>query len=194
MTRGLWLLALSLPLAAQQPKFLINGPVESRAVSANLDQEFRKLVAAGAQPQWIGFSVPSSRNAGTGCNTQLGVVHLEPPEQVVVLFRAEAKAVGQIRVLSADCQIDAGGIQVHWLTGVKSSDGASLLATFAGDPSQRLQRQALSALTAVSDGVPALIMLTKSAPDAAVRKQAMNSLQQSQDPRALQFFEEVLKH
>jgi len=38
-----------------------------------------------------------------------------------------------------------------------------------------------------------LIQLAKTAENADVRKQAMNSLQQSRDGRALSFFEEVLK-
>jgi hypothetical protein len=192
MTRALWIVAVSLPLAAQ-PKFLINAPVDTRAVPVNLDQEFRKLVAT-AQPQWIGYSVPASRNAGPGCNSSPGVVHLEPPQEVVILFRVETKAVEQIRTLSADCQIDAGGVQVHWLTGVKPSDGAALLATFVMDADSRLQRQAISALTSVSEGVPALIQLAKSTSDVALRRQVINSLQQSRDPRASVFFEDVLKH
>jgi hypothetical protein len=192
MTRALWLVAVGLPLAAQ-PKLPINGAVDTRPVSVTLDQDFSKLLAAAAQPQWIGFNVAASRNAGWGCVSSPGVVHLEPPPQIVVLLRAEANAVGQIRTLPADCEIDAGGVPVHWLTSVKPAEAAALLATFAGNPDLRLQRQALSALAAVSEGIPALIQLAKSAADTALRRQAMNSLQQSQDPRALRFFEEVLK-
>jgi hypothetical protein len=43
------------------------------------------------------------------------------------------------------------------------------------------------------EGIPLLIQLVKTTKDADVRKQAMNSLQGSQDSRALSFFEEVLK-
>jgi hypothetical protein len=234
MTRALWLFSALLPLAAQ-PKLLINAQVDTRAVSAGLDQELRRLVAAASQPAgqpaWIGYSVPASRTARLGCEyvrdsfSSPGVIHLEPPEQAVILFRAEGSVVGQIRALSADCEIDAGGVQVHWLTGVKPAESIALLATFAVDADRagfgavsaiaahsdraaldtlvklghddrnpRLQRQAISALVNVSDGVPALIQFVKNPPDAAVRKQAMNSLQQSRDPRALQFFEDLLKH
>ena len=56
-----------------------------------------------------------------------------------------------------------------------------------------LQRRAVSALISTTEGVPALIQLVKTAPDAALRKQAMSSLQQSRDPRALGFFEDLLK-
>jgi HEAT repeat protein len=193
MKRALWLLAASLPLAGQ-PKLLVNAQVDTRPVPAGLDQEVRKLIATAARPVWIGYSVPASRTARLGCGSPPGVAHLEPPEQTVILFRAEANAVEQIRALSADCEIDAGGVQVHWLTGVKPSESVALLAAFAMDRDSRLQRQAISALTEVSEGVPALIQLVKSAPDAAVRRQVMNSLQQSRDPRASAFFEDVLRH
>jgi hypothetical protein len=193
MTRALWLIAISLPLAGQ-PKLLVNATVDTRPVSAGLDQEFRKLVAAAAQPQWIGYNVPATRTTRLGCDYSNGVVHLEPPEQAVILFRLEAGAVDQIRAVSADCEIDAGGITVHWLTGVNPIESAELLRSFALARGQRLQRQAISALATASDGVPALIQIVKTAPDLALRKQAMSSLQQSRDSRAVAFFEDVLKH
>jgi len=43
------------------------------------------------------------------------------------------------------------------------------------------------------EGVPVLIQLAKSQRDLELRKQAMTSLQHSRDPRALAFFEEVIK-
>ena len=43
------------------------------------------------------------------------------------------------------------------------------------------------------EGVPLLISLAKSTSDVEVRKQAMNSLGQSRDGRAITFFEDVLK-
>ena len=43
------------------------------------------------------------------------------------------------------------------------------------------------------EGVPLLIQLAKATRDDQVRKQAMSSLGQSRDGRAIGFFEEVLK-
>jgi hypothetical protein len=43
------------------------------------------------------------------------------------------------------------------------------------------------------EGVPLLIRLAETHKSVEVRKQAMFWLGQSQDPRALQFFEQVLK-
>jgi hypothetical protein len=43
------------------------------------------------------------------------------------------------------------------------------------------------------EGIPKLIEVARSNKNAAVRKQAMFWLGQSKDPRALGFFEEILK-
>jgi len=43
------------------------------------------------------------------------------------------------------------------------------------------------------EGIPLLIQLAKNTKDNDVRKQAMNSLGNSHDMRAVTFFEEVLK-
>jgi hypothetical protein len=63
------------------------------------------------------------------------------------------------------------------------------------DPDVEVKRQAVSALNQLpnNEGVPLLIKLARSHTNPIVRKQAMQRLGQSNDPRALSFFEEVLK-
>jgi hypothetical protein len=46
------------PGAGQQPR-VINGRVAPQAAGSNLDSTFRRLVAAQAEPGWIGYSVPA---------------------------------------------------------------------------------------------------------------------------------------
>jgi HEAT repeat protein len=235
----------------------------------------------------------------------------------VILYRVENNAVDRIRALSPYCEIDAGGVPVHWLEDVQPAQSVALLATFVtdrersgdalralavhaeptagrelerylapdqpesmrlravsyvayrnldalkkviasdpdmrvrergvsslanvrqpealdlllsiakSDPDSRLRMQAVSALgrksganvvaalTAAAEtdadsgvrrralsalqnmpdgeGVPVLIRLAKTQRDPEMRKQAMQSLQHSRDPRALAFFEDVLK-
>jgi HEAT repeats len=253
VTRALWLLvvallAAALPLGAQ-PKLVVNAQVDTRSAAAGLDQVFRNLPASAAY--WVGYSVPAVRAANLGCLTSQGVVHLEPPDQAAILLRVEAGAVGKILALSPYCEIDAGGVPVHWLTDVKPDASVAFLATFAPDsvwaiavhadpaadialerfaaPGQpqslrlrtvsllgstrgrrgmelltglitneadaQVRQRAISALASVADGagIPVLIQLAKTTQDGAVRKQAMNSLGQSRDPRAVSFFEDILK-
>ena len=74
------------------------------------------------------------------------------------------------------------------------------MATFKeaieNDPDISVKRRAVSALQNMPDGegVPLLIQLVKTTKDGEVRKQAMSSLGQSHDTRAMAFFEDVLKH
>ena len=63
------------------------------------------------------------------------------------------------------------------------------------DPDVEVRRQAVSALGQLprNEGIPLLIKLARSHTNPVVRKQAMQRLGQSNDPRALTFFEEVLR-
>jgi hypothetical protein len=71
----------------------------------------------------------------------------------------------------------------------------TLRQAIANDPDPRVKRRAVSALESMpeGEGVPLLIELAKATRADEVRKQAMTSLTHSRDPRALTFFEEVLK-
>jgi hypothetical protein len=64
----------------------------------------------------------------------------------------------------------------------------------ANDPETDVKRRAVFALSQLPnrDGVPLLIQVARTNANPAVRKQAMFWLGQSRDPRALQFFQEVL--
>jgi hypothetical protein len=323
MKPALWLFAAAAALSAQ-PKLLVNAKTDTRSAAAGLEREFKSLTAAEPQPAWVGYSVPIIRNVGLGCEyvrdggASAGVVHLEPPTEAIILFRVENHAVNRVRTLSPYCEIDAGGVPVHWLTDVRPAESVALLDTLvndrerygdsvlhaiavhadpaaaqaidrrlaadqpqsvrlravtyaawrgldpvkkiiASDPDIRVRERAvsalgssrdagaeelllsiansgddsrlrlqaisalgrrsgarvLSALTTIAtkdpdgtvrrratsaleqmpdgEGVPALIQVIKSEQNAELKKQAMQSLQHSRDPRALAFFEDVLK-
>ena len=327
MIRAALLLAAVLPLAAQ-PKLLINARLDTRSAAAGLEPQYRALLAAQPQPAWMGYGVPAVRSYGLGCDyvrdgfNTAGVVHLEPPDHAVILFRVEGGALDRIRTLSPDCEIDAGDVPVHWLTDVQPAQSVALLAALAsqrdtygngavaaiavhadaaadaalarfvatdqpdwlrlrtvsllgsargrsglellkkliaGDPNEALRERAVSAVAASrepesvdllvsiarndthprmrmqaisglnrkkgravigaityaiendsdvqvrrravstlanlpdGEGIPLLIQVVKTTKDQDLRKQAMSSLGQSHDPRALAFFEDVLK-
>ena len=154
MRRLLWLMAAALPLGAQ-PKLLVNAKPDTRSAAAGLEQTFRPLVAAQPQPAWIAYSVPSTRT-GLGCDyvrdgwSQPGVIHLEPPDHAVILYRVDSGAVERIRTLSPDCEIDAGGLPVHWLADVKPAESVALLDAFATQR-ERVMDGAMSAIASHSD-------------------------------------------
>jgi hypothetical protein len=154
MKRALCLIAVALPLAAQ-PKLLVNAQVDSRSAASGLDAAFQAAVAAQPQPAWIAYSVPSIR-VFMGCDyvrdgwNQPGVIHLEPPDHAVILFRVDQGKVERIRSLSPDCEIDAGNLPVHWLNDVKPAESVALLNTFATER-ERYQDGAMSAIAHHSD-------------------------------------------
>ncbi len=138
MKPALLLLAAVLPLAAQ-PKKLVNAQVDSRSASAGLESAFRPLLSVQPQPAWIGYTVPAARGRNFGCDSYWrdgeftvagGTVHLEPPSEVLVLYRVDAGQVGKIRTLAPDCDIDAGGAPVHWMTDVRPAESVAMLVTF----------------------------------------------------------------
>src|SRR5947209_7023232 len=138
MKRALWVLAAALPLAAQ-PKLLVNAQTDMRSAASGLEREYRTLLAAQPQPAWIGYSVPAVRTYNLGCDyvrdnpASAGVVHLEPPDHVVVMFRVENNALNRVRALSPNCEIDAGGVPVHWLNDVQPAQSIALLTSLVAE-------------------------------------------------------------
>ena len=158
MRIALWLVALALPLGAQ-PKKLVNAALDSRAVSGTLENEFRALAALQPQPAWVAYSVPAARTRNFGCDSYWrdgqttiagGTVHLEPAAEIMMLFRVENGQVGRVRSLALDCDIDAGGVPVHWLTGVKPADSVAVLEGFAKS-GERMSDASLSAIAYHAD-------------------------------------------
>lgn len=72
---------------------------------------------------------------------------------------------------------------------------AAITDAVANDPDTAVKKRAVFALSQLpaDEGVPKLIEVARRHQNPAVRKQAMFWLGQSKDPRALTFFEEVLK-
>jgi hypothetical protein len=251
---------------AQTPD-VINGTLQTHASTRGLAREVSTLVATIAQPAWIGYAVKTRpHDSQDGCWSD-GInqrrsrtpLKLEGTDELYVLFRVDQRQVGRIKFASPECQLDAGGLIVHWLTGVSASESVDYLTTFVdgtstrhlaneaivaialhGDPAsldrlialarknqdsrvraaalfwvgQRAGDKAASTITDALDndpdtevkkravfalsqlpkdeGVPKLIDVARKHRNPEVRRQAMFWLGQSNDPRALAFFEEVL--
>ncbi len=153
---GLILLLATAALAAQTPKWA-NARVETRAVTA-LEREFKTLVGAQTAPAWIAYSVPmvAGRHQMCGGHVHLeatprgaydsGTSFLEGPTNLFVFFRIENGAVDKIRTLSEECQIDAGGLAVYWLTGVRPEESIGLLSSYLDAATDRKSDAPLSAI------------------------------------------------
>lgn len=66
---------------------------------------------------------PGSAKAGAPSAVAGGMVQLEAADQMFVLFRVEQGKVQRIRLFSAECRLDAGGLDLVWLEDVRPMPG-----------------------------------------------------------------------
>ena len=75
------------------------------------------------------------------------------PDHVLMLFRVADRNVGKIRVFTDDCELNAGGLPVYWLSDVNPKESIGLLASFvegAGEKTREGHRKSDSAVTAIA--------------------------------------------
>jgi hypothetical protein len=143
--------------AGEVPGRVVNARVQTHAAEAGLRAVFDPLAAA-AGPAWIGYAMPALGRhrmccyrsmddigkATPGCRLENegGTFNvsdsddegraLEDAGEFVVLFRAQGGRIGRVRTVSGGCGIDAGGLPLHWITGVRPADSLELLGSMVG--------------------------------------------------------------
>jgi HEAT repeat protein len=275
---------VALPVRAQE--HISNAKLETRSAAQGFEREVRTVAARGGVV-WVGYRVPMARSRrsfddnsygacwlggwGTDGNSKTANelvsrgsrVSLEPSAELLVLARIENGDIVRVRAFAADCDVDASGASVVWLTDVKPDESVSWLATLANssrtvnrtdriaqsamsaiafheaqsadrvlvamarddqsrqirgqalfwlaarasreslstitgaienDPDTEVKKKAVFALSQMpkDEGVPRLIEVARTNKNVQVRRQAIFWLGQSNDPRAIKFFEEVL--
>jgi len=183
------LLAIAAPAAAQAP--VINAKVEARAVAGTLAADIQATTDRGATA-WIGYRVPMVTRGG---RLQFTWTHatcrLEPPTELVVLARVEAKTMVELRAVDVDCDIDATGMPLVWLGSVNAEQSVAWLSSVIADVisglrGSRLMEPALAALGrhASPAAAQALIALARTGPTTRVRGQALQWLARQASARA----------
>ena len=77
-------------------------------------------------------------------------VKLEGANDMVILFRVVNRQVERVRIFSEGCQLDAGGRQIVWLTGVRPPDSVALLETFVTAQQDRRDRIVDGAISGIA--------------------------------------------
>ena len=177
------MLTMAAPSAVlSQEARLANAQTQNRAVTSGLEKEFRSLVKNQVEAAWIGYAVaavegnhhicccssedrhaPASfrhgrcrlegRDDGMNFQTNSESDEGERADYLLVLFRVADKSVGKIRVFTEDCELDAGGLSVYWLTDVKPKESIDLLASFVEgkEPEAKAgRRKSESAIAAIA--------------------------------------------
>jgi HEAT repeat protein len=109
----------------------------------------------------------------------------QDPSASAVLFDLAKNGIRRIRERA-----------LFWIARRAESRAAATISdAIDHDPDDEVKKQAVFALSQLpnSEGVPLLIALARGNANPTVRKQAFFWLGQSKDPRALTFFEEVLR-
>jgi HEAT repeat protein len=185
--------AQALPAAPR----VTSGDVHTRAVQTGLERAVDGI-AANTSAAWVGYfvdAIPGDRWIGDEPGTgRCGTVYLEgrrhvatpaaqesaaAPRAMTVLLRVGGGSVQKVRTSPADCDLDAGGLAVHWLTGVDAGESVALLARSvteggAGTSAASPWNPTLSALAlhATPAATLALERFVAAGQPAAVRKRA----------------------
>jgi hypothetical protein len=182
---------------AQTQAPIANARIDNRSAAQGLEREIRS-VAAQPAAAWIGYRLAAAAGSRRMCGNGNRIL-LEAPTEFVVLARVEGGRIVRVRAVTPECEVDAGGMALVWLTDVKASESVEWLATLIATTAdtrtgmQQVARPALSALGLHADaGAPKLLELARTTKNQEVRKQAMSQLSQSTDPRAIKLFEEIL--
>jgi HEAT repeats len=175
-----------------------SGPAADQAlddlVSANQPERVREKTAF-----WLG----NTRGAH-GVDVLKRMLASDPSqkvrEQVIFALSQSKEPAGMAAVIDAAKNDKNGQVRskaLFWLAQKAANKQAQDVISNAvlNDPDRAVKEQAVFALKQLPEdqGVPMLINVAKNNPDPAVRKKAMFWLGQSKDPRALDFFAQVLK-
>jgi hypothetical protein len=109
--------------------------------------------------------------------------------------RSPASLPALIASATRDANADVRSRALFWLANRAGKEATETIAgAITNDPDTEVKKKAVFALSQLpkDEGVPRLIDVARTNRNPAVRKQAMFWLGQSNDPRAVQFFAEVL--
>lgn len=156
-------------LAAGQGR-VTNAKLVERPLSGGLDAEVRKIASQGGV-QWVGYTapiVPGDRNMcdyhwgpnRTSSTSPSGAVYLEGPREFHILLRFENGTLSKLRTFTPNCELDAGGATVTWLSRVAPSASIAFLTGLAEEREEG------------DNAVPAIALHNDPAADTALEKLA----------------------
>ncbi len=176
-------LGLGISVARADQSQFVNAKVETRSAAQGLEPVVRQVAAEAQQPLWLAYEVDAvAGNHSVCCNNYQGdggnelcrtcylenerqsggqtkqnkTVKLEENAPVTVLLRVDQKRVMRIRLASSNCALDAGSLEVVWLSEVKAAESVALLTRYvSGNERERdgdgLADQAVMAIAQHAD-------------------------------------------
>ncbi len=156
------------------------------------------LDAGGKSVHWFtGVSVNDSVNYMKTFMAPTAARKMNDSAVTVLALTEGDRALSELLTIARDGSTSTiKGNALFWLAqraGQKAI--GTITAAIENDPDTKVKEKAVFALSQLpkDEGVPLLIQQARTNKNPAVRKQAMFWLGQSKDPRALKFFEEILR-
>ena len=203
------LLAASGALLAQ-PARLANARLERRSSSSGLEKAFREAAGAQAGAAWVGWAVPTAGQHHMCCYDSTDEIRSSPcsgrcylekdgrnvnfinsdegdcldrdgSTRMLVLVRIEARQPEKLRMFTADCTIDVGGLPLLWLDDVSPSQSVGLLDSFVGNASLSQKKR----WKAGEPALAAIAMHDDPAADAALERRSTPSNPESTRKHAI---------
>ena len=204
--------ALLESLIAAQPGIdrrdrVVDGAITAIAMheDAAADASLERLMAT-SQPQNVRTKVPfwlGNARGPRGLEVLRKIVKDDPSIEVkkkAVFGISQSPEAGAVDVLIDNARNNADtsvrGESIFWLAQKAGNKAAAAITErIDQDPDTEVKKKAVFALSQLpkDEGVPLLIRVARTHTNPAVRKQAMFWLGQSRDPRAVDFFTEILK-
>lgn len=199
-----------------------NARFETQAPAAGLEASLRRA-ASGAEPVWVGYSVPMVAGMGSVCcwsgdwkersgsgRREESICRLEGEHEgwssdrdqprseqpLAVLVRFEKGRSSEIRGFSADCRLDAGGRRFVWLGAVKPAESVAYLAARVRSASEHRQLDEVLAPLALhrdSGADEALERFAAPASPTKLRQQALFWMGQTRGERGAKFLAGVIR-
>ena len=141
---------------------------------------------------WLAALVQSTSDT----STRLNVVHM-PALSALALHPGNAAASALVSLARGDQRVRIRSQALFWLSQRAGDEALRTIGNaVSDDPELEVKRRAVFALSQLprGEGVPLLIDLARNHRLPEVRRQAMFWLGQSKDPRAVDFFEQILKN
>src|ERR1700733_11355211 len=184
----------ALALLSQQPH-VSNARLETRPVTGGLEAAFQAILKAQAAPAWVGYAEPIIPGDRQICWPQ--TVKLEGPTHLVILLRVENRQTVKIHIFTPECDLDAGGLPLIWLTGVTAPESVRFLLSIAksGTNELRMTQAAVAAIALHADPAADNALEELAAPNQPenLRRQAIFWLGNSRGRRGFEVISRIVR-
>jgi hypothetical protein len=134
--------------ASGQQANLVHAQLDQTQATGGLAAAISGVTERDSGPSWIGYASPAVANhrgnggedgwrsctgdleEGTSITNNSGDLEAATDRHILIFLRVERQEVERIRMFEDGCRVDADGMPVHWLSGVKPAESVEFLRAF----------------------------------------------------------------